>query len=452
MMLEEVLLPQLGQTMEEGTIEKWHKREGDETEKGEVLFEISTDKATLEVQAFVGGVIKKILAEEGETVPVNELVAIIGEADDKLPEDLDAYRDRVTDVGTAGAVPDKGGEESERTTEGKGPREAAEGTSNTCAEGRMFVSPRAEKRADEQKVPLTVIHGSGPNGRIVERDVDEYVSQLRNLSCTPTARKVAVQRGVDLVELAREKAGQRITKDMVMKATSDAGRVCAPGGGERVKLSTMRRTIAERMTQSKQSVPHFYLVGQVNMRRAIQYREDRNEDEDIHLTFTDFLVRAAGLALRQHPRVNAQFQGDQLVMNEHANVGVAVAVDDGLFVPVVRDADKRGLSEISDDVKSLAALAREGNLHPQQYEGGSLTISNLGTYGVDYFMPIINEPESAILGMGQIKEEVVAENGAIRIEPIMKVTVSADHRVVDGALAADFFATFRDLLENPSDM
>lgn len=446
-MLQEVLLPQLGQTMEEGTVERWHKAEGDEVGQGEILFELTTDKATLEVESFASGVVKKILVDEGDTVPVNELIAIIGDEEDEVPEDLDAFR---TEIAESGPAP-------EEVSEGQGEQdvpgeEAAVAETDRPAPaprraGRIFASPRARKLAEEQKVPLSVLRGSGPEGRVIERDVQDYLAELDDIRSTPTAREVAFQEGVDLRKITPDEEGGRITEEAVREAAS-----AAPQAGQRMELSPMRQTIAERMSTAKQNVPHFYLMGQVNMREAMARRRELNESSEVKITVTDLLVRAAGLALKEHPRMNARFEGDSIALNERANIGVAVAVEDGLFVPVIRDADCRPIGELSSDLKSLAELARNGELKPEQYEGGSLTISNLGTYGVDYFMPIINEPESCILGIGEVSEEVVAEDGAIRIEPMMKVSLSGDHRVVDGALAAEFFATFRGLLEAPESL
>jgi pyruvate dehydrogenase E2 component (dihydrolipoamide acetyltransferase) len=458
-MLQEVLLPQLGQTMEEGTVEKWHKSEGEEVQKGEVLFELTTDKATLEVEAYASGVVKKILVEEGETVPVNELVAIIGEPDDELPEDIDEFRKEVTEEAEVEVAE---AEEPERRPAEEGAAEAtpaaeeAEPATKQPAqpakpEGRIFSSPRARKIAEEQKVPISVLSGSGPNGRIIERDVQSYVEELEEKRFTPTAREVAFQSGVDLLRVKPSEPGERITKADVEEA---AAQIPAPAAmpGERVELSAMRQTIAQRMTESKQTVPHFYLVGEIKMREALAFRQELNSNGNVHITITDLLVRAAGLALRKHPRMNARYEGESIVVNEQANVGVAVAVEDGLFVPVIKDAASRDLGDISQDLKSLAKTAREGKLRPDQYEGGCLTISNLGTYGIDYFMPIINPPESCIIGIGKVGEEIVVQDGAMRIEPMMKVSLSADHRVVDGASAAEFFATFRDLLEDPQEL
>ena len=449
-MLQEVLLPQLGQTMEEGTIEKWHKSEGDDVKKGEVLFELTTDKATLEVEAYATGQVRKILVEEGQTVPVNELVAIIGDPEDELPEDLDEFREEVageaeTEVAEAGAAVT---EEEEETQHSPAPQQPSQPARH---QGRLFASPRARKLAEEEKIPISVLQGSGPNGRIIERDVEGYLSQLEDKRFTPTAREVAFQNAVDLRRVSPSEPGERIRREDVEEAAAQIP-AAAPMPGERVELSAMRQTIAQRMTDSKQTVPHFYLVGEIKMREALAFREELNENGGVHITITDLLVRAAGLALQQHPRMNARYEGDALVVNQRANVGVAVAVEDGLFVPVIKDAAERDLADISQDLKSLAQSARAGNLIPEQYEGGCLTISNLGTYGIDYFMPIINPPESCIIGIGKVGEEIVVEEGAMRIEPMMKVSLSADHRVVDGASAAEFFATFRDLLEKPDEL
>ncbi|MBS3764027.1 MAG: 2-oxo acid dehydrogenase subunit E2 [Planctomycetes bacterium] len=441
-MLQEVLLPQLGQTMEEGTIEKWHKKEGDKVKKGEVLFELTTDKATLEVESFADGLLKKILVEEGKTVPVNELVAIIGEEDDELPEDLSALREKTKEsVEVAESTEDQATAQQETVSSGISP--------GSDAAARVFISPRARKLAEENEIPVNILSGSGPQGRIIERDIETYLDELSQINYTPTAREVAIRQGVDLRGLEPAEGATRITREDVQRAAEEGAATGTVSGSNRVELPAMRQTIAQRMAESKQSVPHFYLVGQINMRAAAEYRQELNMSADVHITFTDLLVKAAGLAMKDHPRVNARFDGDSILLNSKANVGVAVAVEDGLFVPVIHNADRRNLKEISSDLKSLAATAREGKLRPDQYEGGSLTISNLGTYGVDYFIPIINPPESCIIGVGKIAEEVIAEDGAIRIEPLMKVTISADHRVVDGAQAAEFYATFRDLLENP---
>ena len=446
-MLQEVLLPRLGQTMEEGTIEAWHKSEGDTVKRGEVLYDLTTDKATLEVESFAEGVVKKILVQAGQTAPVNELVAIVGAEEDDLPEDLEAYRAQVTSVAPA----------EEPAVTQAAPAAAPAPTAPAAApptappaRGRVFASPRARKLAKENRIPIAVLRGSGPKGRIIERDVLEHLERLAEIKFTPTARAAAFEAGIDLLTVPPSEPGARVTKEDVRTAVS--AQAAAPQPGQRLALTAMRHTIAQRMTAAKQAVPHFYLVGDVLMRNAMQRRGELNASGRLHITVTDLLVRAAALALRAHPRFNARFTGDAIELNARANVGVAVSVEDGLFVPVINDADAKDLGEISAELKSLAASAREGKLRPEQYEGGCTTISNLGTFGVDYFMPIINPPESCILGIGRLAEQVVAQDGAIRIEQVMKVTLSADHRVTDGASAARFYATFRELLEDPGQL
>ncbi len=439
-MLQEVLLPRLGQTMEEGTIEKWHKAEGDTVRKGEVLYELTTDKATLEVESFADGILKKICVREGETVPVNELIAIIGDEADELPGDLKAYR----------AAAAQQGEGRQAPAEAAAPVAAAPSgvTAEAPAAGRTFASPRARKLASEQKVPLAALKGSGPDGRVVERDVQQYLEKLSGIKFTPAAREVAYQAGVSLLEVVPGEPGARITKADVEHAAAK-GRPAAARPGQRIPFTAMRRTIAQRMSQSKQAAPHFYLVGEVRMSKALQWRAELNRSGAVHITITDLLVKAAALALRGHPRLGARFDKDAVVVSPQVNIGVAVAVEEGLFVPVVRNADEKDLAQISAELKALAESARAGKLRPEQYEGGSLTISNLGTFGVDYFLPIINPPEGCILGIGRVAEQLVVEGGAMRIEPVMKVSLSADHRVVTGAEAAQFYAAFRSLLEEP---
>jgi len=438
-MLQEVVLPQLGQTMEEGTIEKWHKAEGERIKKGEILFELTTDKATLEVESFVEGVVKKILVEEGQTVAVNELIAIVGDEEDELPEDIETLKQkaRKPSAPPEGPVqPAEAAEEPEAATEGYEPEAPG-------PKGRIFASPRARKIAREKHVPLSVLRGTGPGGRIVQRDVLSYIERLEGVRHTPAARLLAYEKGVDLLAIKPAVEGGRITKEDVLRAAQ------APAGaGRTVPLSPMRHTIARRMTVAKQTVPHFYLIGQVVMRKVLELRAGLNTS-GTEVSLTALLVKAAALALKDNPKVNARFEKDHITYNERVNVGVAVAVEDGLFVPVIRDADAKKLEEISSELKQLVQTARQGKLIPEQYEGGSLTLSNLGMFGVDYFLPIINPPESCIIGIGQIADAVVVRDGAIAIEPVMKVSLSADHRVIDGAEAAKFFQTFREALENP---
>jgi len=440
-MLHRVVLPQLGQTMEEGVIEKWRKQEGEAVRKGEVLFELTTDKATLEVEAFADGIVKKLLVPEGATVPVNQIVAVLGDEEDELPADL-------ADLAAAVSKP-------EAAAMGQGPEVQAGAAAAPArptraaaapAPGRVFSSPRARKVARENKVPVEALAGSGPRGRVIERDVERYIAELREVRYTPAALALAFETGVRLPDVARAAPGRRVSVEDVRGAAQAARAVPLPS--EVVPLSPMRRTIAERMAASKRSAPHFYLTGDVMMRRAMDNLAARRA-AGTKLTVTVLLIKAAGLALREHPRVNARFQGDSVALNAACNVGVAVGVEDGLFVPVVRDADRKDLAELAQELRSLAAAARAGRLSPEQYEGGSITLSNLGMFGVDFFLPIINPPESCILGVGAVRDRVIAVDGEARVEPVMTVSVSGDHRVIDGVQAAQFFRTFRELIEEP---
>ena len=446
-MLHRVFLPQLGQTMEEGTIEKWHKQEGDPVKKGEVLFELTTDKATLEVEALADGFVRRVLASEGQTYPVNMLIAVIGAEDDEVTEEFLAEEGAEAPAAAEEAV------ESGTVQEAVAVAEPAPGAAPAAPSAVSFASPRARKIAKEQRVPLGALRGSGPGGRIIERDVTDYLAKLDGVRYTPAARVSAYEAGVSLVEVGATAPGQRITvADVEAAARSRAARPAAVVPGERITFTAMRHTIAERMTASKQTVPHFYLVGDVMMRAGMDRVREISAASGRKVTVTALLIKAVGVALKRHPRVNARFDGDAVVLNSACNVGVAVAVEDGLFVPVVRGADGKDLPTIGEELRKLAGLAREGRLVPEQYEGGSITLSNLGMYGVDYFLPIINPPESCIVGVGIIKEEAVVVDGGIRIEPVMKVSVSADHRVTDGAEAAEFFRTMKGLLENPDEL
>jgi pyruvate dehydrogenase E2 component (dihydrolipoamide acetyltransferase) len=454
-MLQRVVLPQLGQTMEEGTIETWHKSEGDYVEKGEVLFDLTTDKATLEVQAFAEGVLKKILAGEGDVVPVNDVVALIGAEDDEVPEDLSELTGKKVPATKPPAQADAVGG-GEATGEADAPAPApqaapAAAAASGPAPGRIFSSPRARKVAREKHVAVEALTGSGPNGRIIERDVLAHLESLEGISYTPAAAEAAFDEGVSLLDVAAVCESERVSEQDVRDAV-ESGKVTRATGGaaQTVQLSPMRRTIAERMTASKQSVPHFYLVGDVPMRQAVEFVGEYAAAHDLKVTPTALIVKAMGMALREHPAMNASFRDGSLTMHGACNVGVAVGVEDGLFVPVVRDADRRSLAQVAQDIRSLARTAREGGLRPDQYEGGCATVSNLGMFGVDFFQPIINPPESCILGVGAIQDKVVAVDGGIRIEPICTLSLAADHRVVDGVAAAQFFRTVREILADPS--
>ncbi|MBM4084851.1 MAG: 2-oxo acid dehydrogenase subunit E2 [Planctomycetes bacterium] len=434
-MLQTVLMPKMGQTMEEGTVEKWHKREGDAVKKGEVLLEITTDKATMEVEALVSGVLKKILAAEGQVVPVTKPIALIGEPSDAVPSDLSAFALAAPVAAEA------------RTAEAAAQVEAQPVAQAAVPAGRIIASPRAKKRAEDAKVSLALIKGTGPGGRIVEEDVVAYIEQLGKVKATPMARVLAAERGVDLRPLAA--TDTRITKADVLAAAQRPTPSALPKGEKRQPLSAMRRVIAQRMAQSKQEVPHFYLVMDMDMTAVAALRGQLNAKGDVKITFTDLIVRACALALEQNPKMLCGWAGDAIVLRGDVNIGVAVALDEGLIVPVIRNANQKPLAALSVEIKALAEKARHKRLTPDDYSGGCLTLSNLGMYDIDSFIPIINPGESAILGIGRIAERVVARQGGIHIRSMMTVTLSGDHRVVDGAIAAKFLKDMKLLLEDP---
>lgn len=478
--MKEVLLPKLGQTMEEGTVEKWHKKEGDAVRKGEVIFEIGTDKATLEVEAYVEGVLRKIVVPEGETVPCNYLVALVGSKDEPMPdvEKLKAhFAARAAEAAGAEAPAEQAPAQPAPApapapaaapapavppaVEAAAPETA--GSAPAAPAGRVFSSPRARSVAREMQVPVELIQGTGPGGRIVERDVRAYAEATSR--ATPTARELAFQKGIDLRGLTPAGGEGRIGKADVLaaaaapapaKAAAKAAAEAAPKtaapeaakAGE-VPLTAMRKVIAQRMSQSKQQAPHFYLFAEADMGAATDLRKRLNALGGPKITFTDLIVKAAAMALARHPRVNCRWEGGKILLNAAVNIGLAVSVEDGLFVPVLRAADSKGLFQIAGDREGLIAKARSGKLGPDDYTGGSVTLSNLGMFGVDYFAPIINPGESLIIGTGAIKDRVVPWQGGIHVRPIMVITVCADHRSVDGALAAVFLKEMRELLEAP---
>jgi len=434
-MIQHVLMPKLGQTMEEATVARWLKKEGDPVARGDVLLEITTDKATLEVESYVSGVLRKILAREGETLPVNAVIALVGDPEDALPADLEALR---TPAGVAGA-PSGAAPQAAQT-----PATLMAEATTQPAVGKIFASPRARRLAAEEKVNLRLIRGSGPGGRIVEADVRAHLERLRQTRSTPAARALAYERGVDLTTLHAE---GRITKAQVEAAAPGA----APGA-RRVPLSPMRRVIAERMSRSKQQIPHFQISMDVEMRAAVALRTRLNQEGPVRIAFHDMLIKACAKAFAEYPMMNAVWDGDAILYRSEIHIGLAVALEEGLTVPVVRHADRLSLQEIARESARLIERARNKRLTPDEYEGGCFTISNLGMFGVDSFVPIINPGESAILGVGRIADRVIACGDAICIRPLMNLTLSADHRALDGAIAAKFLGRVKALLESPEEL
>ncbi|NCT93987.1 MAG: pyruvate dehydrogenase complex dihydrolipoamide acetyltransferase [Chitinophagaceae bacterium] len=412
-MEEVVLMPRLSDTMTEGVIAAWHKQVGDAVKKGEILAEIETDKATMELESYKDGVLLYQGAKAGEKIQVNDLLCIIG----KPGLDVAAIAAAIA----GGAAP--AASEPAAATAAPAPvaAPAAPVAASVVNEGRIFASPLAKKMATEKGIDLRYVKGSGDNGRITKADIDNY---------TPAAASAPVASA---------------TPASVAIPAAPAGQVSF----EDVPVSQMRKTIARRLSESLFTAPHFYLTMTIDMDAAVAARGKINETAPVKISFNDMVLKAAALALKQHPKVNSSWLGDTIRINHHINIGVAVAVDEGLLVPVVRFADGKSLSQIGTEVKTFAQKAKDKKLQPSDWEGSTFTISNLGMYGIDQFTAIINPPDACILAVGGIAQVPVVKNGQVVPGNIMKVTLSCDHRVVDGATGAAFLQTLKSLLEEP---
>lgn len=403
--------------MTEGVIVEWHKKVGDAVKPGDILAEVETDKATMELENYKKGTLLHIGIEKGQAVPVDALIAVIGEPG----EDISAI------LSQAGA-PKKESKETaapaaetakqENTTEEKTTAQPSVEAPAETGDGRIKASPLARKMAEDKGIDLKSLHGSGENGRIIRRDIEEY----------------------------------KETKVTAPAASSKAAVMAGGESYEDVPVSQMRKTIARRLSESKFSAPHFYLTVEINMDKALAARKQMNELSDVKISVNDIVVKATAMALRQHPAVNSSWLGDKIRINHHINIGVAIAIEDGLIVPVVRYADQKGISQISREVKDYAERAKNKKLQPEEFTGNTFTISNLGMFGIEEFTAIINPPDSCIMAVGASKETVVVQNGEFKVANVMKVTMSCDHRSVDGAVGSRFLQTFKDLLENPMKM
>jgi len=442
-------MPKLSDTMEEGVLSAWLVDEGDEVSSGDVLAQVETDKATMDLEAFDDGVLLKKLIGEGDAVPIGELIAVIGEEDEDI-SDLVAEHDdgdgaaedvEEADDGAAEepAPSEDAGTEADVVDEPAGDGQLRERTpepvpAGTDAEGRRIkASPLARRIAQEHEVDLAAVEGSGPEGRIVRRDVEARIEE-REQAPEPAA---SPQPSVE--EPSYE-----------MPAEED--------GYETEDISQMRETIARRLAQSKYSSPHFYLTVDIDVERAVALREELNqlaeEQGRAKISFNDLITKACALSLRNHPYVNASYlpeEGEIRTYN-YVNMGIAVAIDEGLITPVVENADRKGLTEIARETRELAERARNRDLEPEEFEGATFTTSNLGMFGIEEFTAIINPPNSAILAIGEIRDTPVVEDGEVVPGKRMKVTLSCDHRVVDGATGADFLDSVRSYLEEPMNL
>ncbi len=415
-MEEVVLMPRLSDTMTEGVIAGWNKNVGDTVKKGDVLAEIETDKATMELESYKNGKLLYQGAKKGEKIAVNDLLCIIGE-EGKV--DVNAVVAAAKGGGGAAAAPAAASQTPAESQPAAQPAETAAQPEASTANGRVKASPLAKKLAAEKGIDINKVNGSGDGGRIVKSDVDNY---------KPAA--AAAQ-----APAAKASATSQVPAGVV--------------SFDEVPVSQMRKVIAKRLAESKFTAPHFYVTIAIDMDAAVASRAKLNEVSKVKISFNDLVLKACAVALKQHPAVNSSWLGDKIRVNHHVNIGVAVAVEDGLLVPVVRFADTKSLSQIAAEVKEAAQKAKDKKLQPADWEGNTFTISNLGMFGVDEFTAIINPPDSCILAIGGISQVPVVKNGAIVPGNVMKVTLSCDHRVVDGATGAAFLQTLKSLLEEP---
>ena len=422
-------MPKLSDTMEEGVIAKWNVKEGDRVESGDIIAEVETDKATMDVEVFDPGVILKIIAKEGDSIPLGGKMAIIGEEGEDISDLLDDDGGKETES----AEKESGEKKSEtqqtsapvngsgsKTDDKKSGASESETTSASADDdGRIKASPLARKMAKEQGIELKEVDGSGPNGRIIKRDIENFQPAK---APAPAVESPAAQPAAAAAE------------------------------DQDVKVSQMRKTIAKRLAESKFTSPHFYETIDIDMKKAIELRKSLNEMSDVKISFNDIVVKACAVALRKHPDVNSSWMDDSIRRHGSVHIAVAVAVDEGLLTPVIRNTDQKGLQQISAETKELARKARDKELQPQDWEGSTFSVSNLGMFGIEEFTAIINPPNACILAVGAIRDVPVVEDGEVVPGKRMKVTLSSDHRIVDGAKAADFLSTLRGLIENPMNM
>lgn len=408
---EIVLMPKMSDTMNEGVIAAWHKKVGDTVKSGELMAEIETDKATMEYESYNTGTVLYIGAEAGKAIAVNGVLAIVGEKGADWATLLKAHEAKGGSTATADKV------ETSTSAPAVSTAQVHEHSSN----GRIKASPLAKSMAKEKGYDLNQIKGTGDNGRITKQDIENFKPGSVPASSKPASSSAPV----------------------ILPA------VVGQESFEEIAVSQMRKTIAKRLSESMYTAPHFYLTMEINMDKAIEARKSINEISPVKVSFNDLVIKAAAAALRQHPDVNVSWLGDKIRKNNHIHIGVAVAVKDGLLVPVVRFADSKSLSHISAEVKDLAQRAHDKKLQPKDWEGSTFSISNLGMFGIEEFTAIINPPDACILAVGGIKETAVVKNGQLVAGSVMKVTLSCDHRAVDGAVGSAFLKTFKGLLEDP---
>jgi pyruvate dehydrogenase E2 component (dihydrolipoamide acetyltransferase) len=416
-----VTMPKMSDTMQEGTISAWLKKVGDAVKSGEIIAEVETDKATMELESYEDGVLLYIGVEAGGSVPVDGIIAVIGEKGADYQSLLAAHQGGASIAAPVEVASPVAPEAVAASAPAVAQAPVAAAVPSSTGTERVKASPLAKKIASDKGVDIRQVAGSGEGGRIVKRDIETFVPAAATAS--PQAQAASSQAGI------APALGQESFREE--------------------KVSQMRKTIAKRLAESKYSAPHFYLTMEINMDKAIEARKSMNEFGTAKISFNDLVIKASAAALRQNPKVNSSWLGDKIRYNDHIHIGMAVAVEEGLLVPVIRFADQLSLSQISNQAKSLGQKAKNKELQPKDWEGNTFTISNLGMFGIDEFTAIINPPDACILAVGGIKETVIVKDGQMEIGNVMKVTLSCDHRVVDGAVGSAFLLSLKGLLEDP---
>ncbi|QHT68754.1 pyruvate dehydrogenase complex dihydrolipoamide acetyltransferase [Rhodocytophaga rosea] len=445
-----IRMPKMSDTMTEGTIVAWHKKVGDTVKSGDLLAEVETDKATMELESYEDGTLLYMGVQQGESVIVDGILAIVGEKDadykallqqpkpgeitdsdkevEKIKQETTTAGPKVEGSNVApnnNKAPGAPVSETKSTVPAGGNQSAAVVEENGAEDDRVKISPLAKRLAKERGIDIRQVKGSAENGRIVKKDIESFVPAAKPAPAQEKAPAKPAEKPVSIPAVVGEEKF------------------------EEVAVSQMRKTIARRLAESKFTAPHFYLTMEIDMDKAVEARQSMNEYSPVKISFNDMVLKAAAAALRKHPKINSSWRGDKIRYNQHIHIGVAVAIEEGLLVPVVRFADNKSLSQIAAEVKDLGGRAKNRQLQPSEWEGNTFTISNLGMFGIEEFTAIINSPEACILAVGGIKQTPVVKNGEIKIGNVMKVTLSCDHRVVDGATGAAFLQTLKGLLEDP---
>lgn len=446
-MAKEIFMPKLSSTMEVGTLLQWFKEEGDSVQMGDPLFEIMTDKINIEVEAYDDGILLKKYFEVDEEIPVNQIIGYIGEQNETVPNESPGI-----------SSDEPSAEASVTTSQAEAPQQEDTPSVEVPVSGKVRATPAARRVARDQKIQLFTIAGTGPNGRIHKKDVLQYVadSKTNATRITPLAQKIAQAENIDLSQLTGSGANGKIVKQDVIQSLTVNITSPAPTTKKTKKISGLRKVVADRMKQSKATAPHVTLTSDVDMTKAKEIRAQLlpliEKQTGYRLSFTEILVKAVGATLVRHPSVNASVINDEIVYNDDIHIGLAVAVEDGLMVPVLKNVNTKGLSTLTAEAKDIGKRAREKKLQQDEMKGSTFTISNLGMYAIDAFTPIINLPETAILGVGRIQDKPIVIDKSIEIRPMMTLSLSFDHRAIDGAPAAAFLTELKRILENPFEL